>query len=256
MVDDDTQERDDDDKEERKKPQVDEERYRPRPIEFLRFMGVAVVIGVAYTDPGNWGTDIAAGSKFGYSLLWVVLMSNLIGMLIQYLSSKLGIVTGYSLAENCRLRLPRWQSLSLWGTAEVAAIATDLAEVIGAAVAINLLFGIPLMYGAMLTGLDTFLILALERKGMRKVEAAIIGMVAIISAAYLLEIYLAKPDWTQIAYHAFVPQIGDARALVIAVGILGATVMPHAIFLHSATAKARASLMSHMKPRGARLQLA
>lgn len=218
-------------------------------------MGVAVVIGVAYTDPGNWGTDIAAGSKFGYSLLWVVLMSNLIGMLIQYLSSKLGIVTGYSLADNCRLHLPRWQSLSLWGTAEVAAIATDLAEVIGAAIAINLLFVIPLAYGAILTGFDTLLILGLERKGVKKVEAVIIGMVTIISVAYLLEIYLAKPDWSQILYHTFIPQLNDTRAIVVAVGILGATVMPHAIFLPSASAKARANLMSYMKSRVSKYHL-
>ncbi|MDQ3872051.1 MAG: Nramp family divalent metal transporter [Thermoproteota archaeon] len=222
--------------------------YQLRLIDLFRFMGIGIVVGVAYTDPGNWGTDIAAGSRFGYSLLWVVLMSNLIGMLLQYLSSKLGIVTGQSLADNCRLHLPRWQSLSLWGTAEVAAIATDLAEVIGATIAINLLFGIPLIYGALLTALDTLLILALERKGVKKVEAVIIGMVAIIGLAYILEIYLAKPDWSQIAYHAFIPQLYDPQSLVVAVGILGATVMPHAIFLHSATAKARADLMSYGKP--------
>ena len=210
-------------------------------VHFLKFMGIGIVVGVAYIDPGNWGTDIAAGSKFGYSLLWVVVMSNLMGMLLQYLSSKLGIVTGRSLAENCRHNLARWKSLSLWGTAEIAAIATDLAEVIGAAVAINLLFGLPLVYGAIITGFDTLLILGLERKGFRKLEAAIIGMVAIIGFAYIIEIILAQPNWNDIAYHAVVPEINPLKGegLLIAVGILGATVMPHAIYLHSSIIRSR-----------------
>jgi manganese transport protein len=216
---------------------------------FLKFMGIGVVVGVAYIDPGNWGTDIAAGSKFGYSLLWVVVMSNLMGMLLQYLSSKLGIVTGRSLAENCRHNLTKWKSLSLWGTAEIAAIATDLAEVIGAAIAINLLFGIPLIYGAIITGVDTLLILALERKGFRKLEAAIIGMVAIIGFAYVFEILLAQPDWNKIAYHAIIPEFSSlgGSGLLIAVGILGATVMPHAIYLHSSIIKSRHKMMPYIK---------
>ena len=215
----------------------------------IKFMGIGVVVGVAYIDPGNWGTDIAAGSKFGYSLLWVVVMSNLMGMLLQYLSSKLGIVTGRSLAENCRHNLTKWKSLSLWGTAEIAAIATDLAEVIGAAIAINLLFGIPLIYGAIITGFDTLLILALERKGFRKLEAAIIGMVAIIGFAYVFEILLAQPDWNKIAYHAVIPEFSSlgGDGLLIAVGILGATVMPHAIYLHSSIIKSRHKMMPYIK---------
>ena len=213
---------------------------------FLRFMGLGIVVGVAYIDPGNWGTDIAAGSNFGYSLLWVVVMSNLIGMFMQYLSSKLGIVTGLSLAENCRDNLTRPKSFSLWITAEIAAIATDLAEVVGAAIAFNLLFGIPLIYGAIITLLDTLLILALERIGIRKVEATIIGMMVLIGGAYLFEIYLANPDWSQIGYHAVVPEL-KAGAVVVAVGILGATVMPHAIFLHSAMMKSRSNMIPVLK---------
>jgi len=213
---------------------------------FIRFSGLGLVVGVAYIDPGNWGTDIAAGSKFGYSLLWVVVMSNVIGMFMQYLSSKLGIVTGLSLAENCRDHLSKYKSFSLWITAEFAAIATDLAEVIGAAIAFNLLFGIPLIYGAIITGLDTLLILGLERMGIRKVESIIIGMMVLIASIYLIEIYLASPDWYQIGYHAVVPELQEG-GIVIAVGILGATVMPHAIFLHSAMMKTRKSMFQILR---------
>jgi manganese transport protein len=213
---------------------------------FIRFSGLGLVVGVAYIDPGNWGTDIAAGSKFGYSLLWIVVMSNVIGMFMQYLSSKLGIVTGSNLAENCRDNLPKYKSFSLWITAEIAAIATDLAEVVGAAIAFNLLFGIPLIYGAIITGLDTLFILGLERIGIRKVESVIIGMMVLIASVYLLEIYLASPDGAQIMYHAVVPELQEG-SVVIAVGILGATVMPHAIFLHSAMMKSREGMYRILK---------
>ncbi len=230
------------------------ESNRIKLAHLFKFMGVGVVVGIAYMDPGNWGTDIAAGSKFGYSLLFIVVMSNLIGMFTQYLSSKLGLATGFSLAENCKIHLPRWQSLSLWGTAEIAAIATDLAEVIGGAIAFNLLFGIPLVYGAVLTAVDVLLILTLERKGVRKLEAAIIGMVAIIGVAFLLEIYLAAPDWNQIAYHAVIPEL-KSESIVIAVGILGATVMPHAIFLHSSIIKSRLPMMGLVKSKKSMIKL-
>ena len=219
---------------------------RQKMFYFLRFSGLGLVIGVAYIDPGNWGTDIAAGSRFGYSLLWVVVMSNVIGMFMQYLSSKLGIITGFSLAENCRENLSKPKSISLWITAELAAIATDLAEVVGAAIAFNLLFGIPLIYGAIITGLDTLLILGLERIGVRKVESVIIGMMVLIASIYFVEIYLASPDWYQIGYHAVVPELQE-NSVVIAVGILGATVMPHAIFLHSAMMKSRESMFRILK---------
>lgn len=219
---------------------------RQKMFYFIRFSGLGLVVGVAYIDPGNWGTDIAAGSKFGYSLLWVVVMSNVIGMFMQYLSSKLGIITGLSLAENCRDNLSKYKSFSLWITAEFAAIATDLAEVIGAAIAFNLLFGIPLIYGAIITGFDTLLILSLERIGIRKVESVIIGMMVLIACIYLVEIYLASPDWYQIGYHAVVPEFQEG-SIVIAVGILGATVMPHAIFLHSAMMKTRQNMFQVLR---------
>ncbi|HSB83904.1 MAG TPA: Nramp family divalent metal transporter [Nitrosarchaeum sp.] len=219
---------------------------RQRMFYFIRFSGLGLVVGVAYIDPGNWGTDIAAGSKFGYSLLWVVVMSNVIGMFMQYLSSKLGIITGFSLAENCRDNLSKSKSFFLWITAEIAIIATDLAEVVGAAIAFNLLFGIPLIYGAIITGLDTLLILALERVGIRKVESIIVGMMVLIASIYLLEIYLASPDASQIAYHAIVPEL-QSGSVVIAVGILGATVMPHAIFLHSAMMRTRKNMHQILK---------
>ena len=219
---------------------------RQKVFYFIRFSGLGLVVGVAYIDPGNWGTDIAAGSKFGYSLLWVVVMSNIIGMFMQYLSSKLGIITGFSLAENCRDNLSKPKSFSLWITAEMAAIATDLAEVVGAAIAFDLLFGIPLIYGAIITGIDTLLILALERIGIRKVESVIIGMVVLIASIYLVEIYLAGPDWYQIGYHAIIPEL-PVGSVVIAVGILGATVMPHAIFLHSAMMRTRKDMFQILK---------
>jgi len=219
---------------------------RQRVFYFIRFSGLGLVVGVAYIDPGNWGTDIAAGSKFGYSLLWVVVMSNVIGMFMQYLSSKLGIITGFSLAENCRDNLSKSKSFFLWITAEIAIIATDLAEVVGAAIAFNLLFGIPLIYGAIITGLDTLLILALERVGIRKVESIIVGMMVLIASIYFLEIYLASPDASQIAYHAIVPEL-QSGSVVIAVGILGATVMPHAIFLHSAMMRTRKNMHQILK---------
>ena len=219
---------------------------RQKTLYFLKFIGLGLVVGVAYVDPGNWGTDIAAGSKFGYSLLWVVVMSNLIGIFMQYLSSKLGIATGMSLSENCRENFSKHKTIGLWISAEIAVIATDLAEVVGAAIAIFLLFKIPLIYGAMLASLDTLLILGLEKFGMRKIEAVIIGMMVLIGCAYLIEINLAQPDWNQIAYHAVVPSLNH-NSLIIAVGILGATVMPHAIFLHSAMTKTRKTIFDVLK---------
>lgn len=219
---------------------------RQKTLFFLKFIGLGLVVGVAYVDPGNWGTDIAAGSKFGYSLLWVVVMSNLIGIFMQYLSSKLGIATGMSLSENCRENFSKHKTFGLWVSAEIAVIATDLAEVVGAAIALFLLFKIPLIYGAILASLDTLLILGLEKYGMRKIEAIIIGMMVLIGCAYLIEITLAQPDWSQIAYHAVVPSL-DHNSLIIAVGILGATVMPHAIFLHSAMTKTRKTMFDVLK---------
>ncbi len=215
-------------------------------LQLLRFMGVGIVVGVAYIDPGNWGTDIAAGSFFGYSLLWVVFLSNLMGIVVQYLAAKLGIVTGLTLSEACREYFGKPLRIFLWLTAEVAVIGTDLAEVLGGAIALKLLFNIPLILGAAIISLDVFLILALEKRGYRKLEAVIIGMVAIIGFAYLYEIYLSKPDYSAIVYSIVVPNL-SAESVLVASGILGATVMPHAVFLHSSLIKTRVNKNNRSK---------
>ena len=202
------------------------------------FFGPAFLVSVGYMDPGNWGTDIEGGARFGYQLLWVILMANLIAILMQALSAKLGIATGKTLPEVCRGNYPRWVSSALWVTAELAAIATDLAEFLGGAVGFNLLFGIPLFPAAILTGIVISGILLLERYGFRKVELVIIGLIAIIGFVYMIEIWLANPDWNAILQGLLVPSIPIGSTLVI-VGIIGATVMPHNLYLHSALIQTR-----------------
>ena len=204
----------------------------------LVFFGPAFVISVGYMDPGNWGTDIAAGAGFGYSLLWVVLLANVMAIVLQTLSAKLGIATGRTLPEVCRDRYPRWASIALWVTAELAAIATDLAEFLGGAVGFNLLFGIPLFPAAILTGIVISLILFLERYGVRKVELVIIGLIAVIGFGYMAEILLSKPPFAPIMRGLLVPTL-PMSALLVAVGIIGATVMPHNLYLHSAVIQTR-----------------
>ena len=204
----------------------------------LVFFGPAFVISVGYMDPGNWGTDIAAGANYGYTLLWVVLLANVMAILLQTLSAKLGIATGRSLPEVCRDRYPRWASIGLWVTAELAAIATDLAEFLGGAVGFNLLFGIPLFPAAILTGIVISLILFLERYGVRKIEIVIIGLIAVIGFGYMAEILLSKPPLAPIMRGLFVPTM-PLSALLVAVGIIGATVMPHNLYLHSAVIQTR-----------------
>jgi len=204
----------------------------------LVFFGPAFVISVGYMDPGNWGTDIEGGARFGYRLLWVILMANLMAILMQTLSAKLGIATGKSLPEVCRDRYPRWLSIALWATAEFAAMATDLAEFLGGAVGLNLLFGIPLFPAALLTGIVISLILLLEHYGFRKVELVIIGMIAIIGLVYMTEIWLSKPAWGEIGRGLLIPSI-PIGATLVAVGIIGATVMPHNLYLHSALIQTR-----------------
>lgn len=204
----------------------------------IGFLGPAFLISVGYMDPGNWGTDIEAGSRFGYSLLWVILVSNLMAILLQMLSAKLGLATGQTLPELCRERFPRPVAIFLWVTAELAAIATDLAEVLGGAVAFNLLFGLPLLWGALLTGAIVGLILMLEETNLRKLEMTIIAFVAVIGVAYLVEIALAQPNWPRLAQHVVVPHLPGGSTLV-AVGIIGATVMPHNLYLHSALIQSR-----------------
>lgn len=204
----------------------------------LVFFGPAFVISVGYMDPGNWGTDIEAGASYGYSLLWVVLIANLMAILLQTLSAKLGIATGRTLPEVCRDRYPKWASYTLWVTAELAAIATDLAEFLGGAVGFYLLFGIPLFPAALLTGVVISLILFLERWGVRKVEIVIIGLIAVIGFGYMAEIILSKPPFGPIAQGLLVPTM-PIGALLVAVGIVGATVMPHNLYLHSAVIQTR-----------------
>ncbi|HWP67692.1 MAG TPA: Nramp family divalent metal transporter [Rectinemataceae bacterium] len=205
----------------------------------LPFMGPAFIASVAYVDPGNFATNISGGAQLGYTLLWVIVASNLMAMLIQTLSAKLGIATGKNLAEHCRLRFPKWFVTLLWALMELVAMATDLAEFLGAAVGFNLLFGMPMWLAAILTAFATFLILGLERYGFRPLEAAITGFVSAIAISYIIEIILVKPDWGQVAYHALVPQLSGSKSVVLAAGILGATVMPHAIYLHSALTQGR-----------------
>jgi manganese transport protein len=189
-------------------------------------------------DPGNF-TNIQGGAKFGYTLLWVVACSNLMAMLIQSLSAKLGIATGRNLAELCRLHFPRPLVWLMWVLMEGVAMATDLAEFLGAAIGFNLLFGIPLWAAGLLTALATFLILSLQVRGFRALEAVITGMLGVIVLCYLVETILDKPDWKTLAYHAVVPQFAGPESVLIAAGILGATVMPHVIFLHSSLTQDR-----------------
>jgi manganese transport protein len=203
------------------------------------FLGPAFIACVAYIDPGNFATNIAGGSKFGFTLVWVIVASNLMAMLIQTLSAKLGLATGRNLPEICRERLSRRTSLGLWVQAEVIAMATDLAEFLGAAVGIHLLLGIPLFPAAILTGIITFAILGLQRYGVRPFEAVITAFVFVIGICYLAELWLAHPPLTTVARHAVVPEFAGQESVLLAVGILGATVMPHVIYLHSALTQNR-----------------
>ena len=205
----------------------------------LPFMGPAFIASVAYMDPGNFATNIQAGAKLGLELLWVIVASNLMAMLLQTLSAKLGIASGKNLAEHCRDQYPKWVVWGLWAIAELVAIATDLAEFLGAALGFYLLFGIPLLWAGILTGIITFFILGLERYGFRPLEAVITSLVGIVGLSYLVEIFLVKPNWNEVLYHAVVPQFSSIESVLLATGILGATVMPHAIYLHSALTKDR-----------------
>jgi manganese transport protein len=205
----------------------------------LPFMGPAFIASVAYMDPGNFATNIQGGAQFGYTLLWVVVASNLIAILIQSLSAKLGIASGKNLAELCRESFPRPVVISMWVLMELVAMATDLAEFLGAALGFYLLFGIPLWVAGLIAAVVTFAILGLERYGFRPLEAVIAAMVGIISLSYLIETILGHPDWRQVAQHAFVPQLPGPEGVLLAAGILGATVMPHVIFLHSSLTQKR-----------------
>jgi manganese transport protein len=205
----------------------------------LPFLGPAFIACVAYMDPGNFATNIAGGSKFGFTLVWVIVASNLMAMLIQTLSAKLGIATGRNLPEVCRERFSRRTSVGLWIQAELIAMATDLAEFLGAALGIKLLLGIDLFPAAVITGVITFLILGLQRFGFRPLEAVITAFVAVIGICYLGELWFAHPPLGEVAKHAVVPEFKGNESVLLAVGILGATVMPHVIYLHSALMQGR-----------------
>ena len=206
---------------------------------YLAFAGPAVVASIAYMDPGNFATNIQAGAKYGYGLLWVVLLANLIAMLFQALSAKLGIVTGRNLAEICRDEFPRPVVLAMWVVSEIAAMATDLAEFLGGSIGLALLFNMPLLSGMAVTGIVVWGVLLFESRGFRPLELIIGGLVAVIALCYLVEMFIAPVDWRSAALHMVVPQIADGQALVLAVGIIGATVMPHAVYLHSGLTQAR-----------------
>jgi manganese transport protein len=207
----------------------------------LPFLGPAFIAAVAYVDPGNFATNIAAGSKYGYLLLWVILASNLMAMLIQSMSAKLGIATGMNLAEVSRERYPRWVRYGLWLQAEFIAMATDLAEFIGASLALNLLVDIPLLPAAAITGVISFGILGLQARGFRHLEAAIAGMVGIILLGFAFQLVLADPDATDVLHGLLTPQFDGTGSVLLAVGIIGATVMPHVIYLHSSLTQERIS---------------
>jgi manganese transport protein len=201
---------------------------------FLPFAGPAVIASVAYMDPGNFATNIQAGAGYGYGLVWVVLLANLIAMLFQALSARLGIVTGQSLAALSRAHFPRPVTLAMWVISEIAAMATDLAETVGAAIGLSLLLDLPLLTTLAMTMVLTWALLTLQSRGFRPIELIIAGFVGLIGLCYLIELTISPPDWRLLAWHAVVPRIQDSNALTIAVGIVGATIMPHAIYLHSA----------------------
>ncbi|VFU10328.1 Nramp family divalent metal transporter [Methylocella tundrae] len=206
---------------------------------FIPMVGPAVIASIAYMDPGNFATNIQAGARYGYSLLWVVLLANLIAMLFQALSAKLGIVTGRNLAEMCRDELPRPLVWVMWVVSEIAAMATDLAEFLGGAIGLSLLFNLPLIWGMVVTAIVTYGILTLDRRGFRPLELVIGALVAMIGLCYVIELFIAPVDWASAAFSLVTPQLQDAAAVTIAVGIIGATVMPHAIYLHSGLTQAR-----------------
>ena len=207
------------------------------------FAGPAYLVSVGYMDPGNWATDIEGGARFGYTLIWVLLMSNLMAILLQTLSARLGIVTGYDLAQGCRKEYSKKLSFFLWILAEIAIAACDLAEVLGTIIGLNLLFGLPLIWGCLVTAFDTFLLLAIQRLGVRKMEAFIVMLIATIGISFVIEVFLAEPSWSGIA-SGFIPHL-DAGALFVAIGIIGATVMPHNLYLHSSLVQTRAISNTH-----------
>src|SRR5690349_3760667 len=208
---------------------------------FIAFSGPALIVSIGYMDPGNYGTDIAGGASFGYGLLWVVWLSSIMAMLIQYLSGKIGIATEHSLPEIIRDKLQKKMFvIPYWLSAEIVAAATDLAEYLGTVVALNLLFGVPLIYASIFGAVDVIIILGLTSSRARLLEQMFLLFVSVISFGYFYEIFIAQPDFSSITYHSLIPSLANSHALFVTVGIIGATVMPHLVFLHSSLTKARA----------------
>jgi len=203
----------------------------------LAFVGPAYLVSVGYMDPGNWATDLEGGARFGYQLIWVLLMSNLMAVLLQTLSARMGIVTGRDLAQSCRDNYPKPVAYILWVLCEIAIAACDLAEVLGTAIGLNLLFGLPLIYGVIITGFDTMLLLVIQNYGIRKMEAMILMFISTIGISFIIQVFLAEPVWGDVVA-GFVPRL-NSKSLYVAIGILGATVMPHNLYLHSALVQTR-----------------
>jgi len=227
---------------------------RRTPREAWWYLGPAFVASVAYMDPGNFATNIEGGARFGYELLWVLLWSNAMAILVQYLAAKLGIATGRTLPENCRAEFSRPMTLCLWFAAEIAAMATDLAEFLGAALGFYLLFGIPMLPAAVLTGVCVMLILAIEQVGFQWLERVIMLFVGAIGVAYAIEMFLSKPPWAPIVRHVVIPEI-HSGSIYIAVSMLGATVMPHVIYLHSALVLSRREVHDRHEHRHRKMEL-
>ena len=206
----------------------------------LAYMGPGFLISVGYMDPGNWATDLEGGARYGYRLLWVVLLSNLMAILLQTLCVRLGLATGQDLAQACRQHFRKPAAIALWILCELAIVACDLAEVIGSAIALQLLFGIPLIAGVAITTLDVLILLGLSKFGFRKLEAIVITLVATVAGCFMLQTFLAKPDFGMVAKGMLIPSLPDAEAIVISLGIIGATVMPHNLYLHSSIVQTRA----------------
>lgn len=205
----------------------------------LPFLGPAFIASIAYIDPGNFATNIQSGARFGYKLLWVIILANLMAMLLQNMSAKLGIATGRSLPELCREHMPKWLTIIMWVVSELAAMATDLAEFLGATLALNLLAGIPMLFATIITGIVTYLILMMEKYGFRPLEKFIAAFAFLIGFCYLVETLFSRPNLSMIAYHSVVPWLGNKESIMLAAGVIGATVMPHAIYLHSSLTQGR-----------------
>ncbi len=217
---------------------VDVNKTKGRFRKLLAFIGPAYLVSVGYMDPGNWATDVAGGSRFGYSLIWILLMSNLMALLLQSLAARLGIVKGWDLAQASRQQYPTWVNISLYAFAEIAIAATDLAEIIGMAIGLNLLFDLPLLWGVVITVFDTFLLLFLLNKGIRRLELFIISLVAIIGLSFIAQMFIVQPEIVPLM-KGFIPGDLSGEALYIAIGIIGATVMPHNLYLHSSLVQTR-----------------